>query len=738
MISPDIPPWRSDWAGYSDFIFRKNGSGLELADIDVKGHGGFAVGDSFMAGWKLEFQDAPPCDMNSATKITGKVECTPGRLTLLLERSEDSGTISERYSVTPDGQFIRVDAVYTRAGGKPAMLNFAFFDLENAVPGRDIAQTRFIYPPHAFNFLHGAMTEADARTMNARYIYGNMMSTDKLMLPYAMIYHRDRPQTLALSIVKRDAKNFVGVFGGKTGSLRTRSAILKRLAPGQREDLPTVIISFFTADWQRAMAAQREMMLKEYQWRKVRRTTADLEDMVILWDGMPGVNVETYADLAKWMPEYRKLGINALIAGGRMWYCYFEKDPASGVTGYIPIPVNGEVIPSEKSGGMEGLKILRKACADNQIRLMAWGPVSMSGMDKHADEGKTSPEWFNRKADGSWNKWYSFMIPGNPGNPGWRKFYVGNAVKMLTAYGLQGIWLDSSWQDHRSNELSPTGYFGESNGNVYSLMREIAAAVDRVNPDAVLMGETGGVEAHMALDLVYSAMHGVWPGIPPEEVQNLVIAEDLCRLPGFRHFGQVTMGLGFLPTLKDRDKVELAKKYRDSWIARTFLVSTSECTPVYFGLNWSIGHTLRADRKTLNAESNPELRMAKENAPRNAAWVKLFARLNEIRHANPELRRGRTIFSDTAVSDRRIVHFVRQNDSASSVVLLNADVQSVSFTCRICPRSSLRLEGETVYQIRELVSGRVIDSLSGKMLTEKGIDLTLAPYQGVILKLVRP
>ena len=716
----------------ADFIFVKNGKSVEFANIIPKNDkAAFTLQDSFMGAWTLNFTDAAMITGNSRCRISGSLESSPEKLTLLLEKEYKTGKISERYSITPDSKYIHANAVFTHTGSKAAHLETVSFNLSNVALGGDIKQNRFIYPPHAFNFLHGEMAEADAKTMNSRYIYGNMMSTDKLMLPYAMIYSKKQPLTLAMAITKRDAKNFIGVFGGKSGSLRSRSVISKRMNAGQQEVLPSIIISFEQKDWQGAMASQRDLMLKEYQWKKVRKTTADLSKMVILWDGIPGVNVKTFEDLAKWMPEYRKLGINAMICGGRSWFCYFEKDPSTPA--FIPIPVGGKVIPSIKSGGIEGLKKLRQACADNNIRLMAWGPVSMSGMDKRADEGNTHPEWFNRKADGSWNKWYDFMIPGNPGNEGWRKFYIDNVRNMISNYGLQGLWFDSSWQDHRYNYKSPSGYFGESNGNVNSLLREIAENVQQISPDAVLLGETCGIEAHMALDLVYTAMHGIWPAIPAEDVQDMVIAESLCRLPGFRYLGQVTMGLGFAPFLC-KEKHETAKKYHESWIARTFLVSTSECTPVYFGMNWTIGYVLNDKTQSPDAEKIPEARNARQNIARSANWVALLKRLNEVRAENKELREGDTVFSAIKVSDKRIVNFIRCNSDALSVVMINADVEAVKFTVSAADLTALRLETDIKYQVTELMSGKVIAEMTGAELQKKGIDLTLDAYQGVILK----
>lgn len=87
----------------------------------------------------------------------------------------------------------------------------------------------------------------------------------------------------------------------------------------------------------------------------------------------------------------------------------------------------------------------------------------MAGMDIHAEEAKTKPEYWTYKADGSFNHWYPFIAPANPGHPAWQEFYLDNVQRLLGEYKLDGLWLDSSWQDHQLNYKSQTGCYAENN-----------------------------------------------------------------------------------------------------------------------------------------------------------------------------------------------------------------------------------------------------------------------------------
>ena len=150
-------------------------------------------------------------------------------------------------------------------------------------------------------------------------------------------------------------------------------------------------------------------------------------------------------------------------------------------------------------------------------------------------------------------------------------------------------------------------------------------------------------------------------------------------------------------------------------------------------MNWTIGYALK-DTQSLNDEKIPEARSARENIARSREWVELLKRLNEVRAANIELRQGETIFSAITVSDKRIVNFVRCHEQSLSVILLNAEVEKVDFKVNTADLAALGLESGRKYQITELMSGKVISTMTGDELLKNGIDLSLAAYQGVILK----
>ena len=133
-----------------------------------------------------------------------------------------------------------------------------------------------------------------------------------------------------------------------------------------------------------------------------------------------------------------------MIIGGRTWNCYYDRDPKSGADGFIPIPRDGKIVPSETTGGEPGLKRLVAKADSLGMKLFAWGPTSLAGIDNHSTEAVTKPDWWIYGRDGQLSRWYPSMLPPDANSAGWRQFCISNAGRVIERYGLDGIWLDSS------------------------------------------------------------------------------------------------------------------------------------------------------------------------------------------------------------------------------------------------------------------------------------------------------
>ena len=113
------------------------------------------------------------------------------------------------------------------------------------------------------------------------------------------------------------------------------------------------------------------------------------------------------------------------------------------------------------------------------------------------------PDWFYRDANGtilSHPVWGQRCL--DPAAPGFRQFLIEYAVRCVREWGADGFRVDSSahrggcW--HSPNGLQPH----EHSYAVFTLLRELRAAMRAVNPEAILLAECFGPEQAAICDLV--------------------------------------------------------------------------------------------------------------------------------------------------------------------------------------------------------------------------------------------
>ena len=90
----------------------------------------------------------------------------------------------------------------------------------------------------------------------------------------------------------------------------------------------------------------------------------------------------------------------------------------------------------------------------------------------------------------------------------------------------------------------------------------------------------------------------------------------------------------------------MAEQYKDSWLAKTFLVSTLNRVPVYFGFNWPIGALLAHDKPLSAAkgtENNPKRLKAEQESEKFRKWIAIFKTINRVaqgEYRDPKGRHG--------------------------------------------------------------------------------------------------
>jgi hypothetical protein len=733
--------------GTVEFVFDRQRGGQLVGMTDTRAPGlALAAAGTRLAGqWEFDLEGSPAFGSATATFLAGAYASDRQGATLEI-RSERSGDVrlTQTYALPGAGDYLICRGVLENLTGRPLYLKQYQFTLANLAIGGSLEGNRYAYPPHVFGFLQGDLREATAEFMGKRYIYGHLQETGKLMLPYAMIHHDRLGECIAIASVNPRTVARVGALGGVSGTLTGHFGLFKTLQPSQKEDLGTVYLALHRGDWQQGTLAEKALLMKEAGFRAPPTQPQDLADTVIMSDGIPGVNVSTFDDLGDLLPDYRAAGITTLHIGGMHFFCPSVLDPQKGVEGFIPVPLNGYATPNPQAGGREGLARLVARAHQQGMRLTVWGPFSMSGISVESAEATREPDWWVYDKDGNFSFWYPFIAPANPNSPGWRAFFLDNVRKLVTDYGVDGFWLDSSWLDHSLNYRAADGWYGGPNGAKASLMGEIVDLAKGLNPDVLVMAEGGGAAYMSKVDAAYTQAFGIWPGLSAEEMQTFVLAEELNRLPGVRPFGQICQGIGFFADLQGRPH-EMAVKYKDSWMAKTLLVSTLDRVPIYFGLNWGIGYILHAGnlRFPPGTENNPERLEAERSQQEFAVWFESFKRINRIRAENAEIREGETSFGAFSVSSPSVVHYLRHRRGRSSLVLVNAEPQPQQVTVRVEQAALLGLRPGRHYRVDELMTGTRLARADGRSvwtgaeLLGEGIGVALAGYGGAVLQ-IRP
>ncbi len=722
------------------FRFSKEQGGA-LVEIAPRG---FALltrpGEPLLGRWGLESQQHGGQD--GATFQYEGAACRFERdvVELTLRSSGPGGELLHTYRLGKKATSLVVSASFRNLSPDPDLVKIARFTLDGVALHGSIDGNEYLYPPTWLHFMKGPLRGATTAALDARYVYGGMQPTDKIMLPYAMLWHRASGESLAMAAVHSKAKVFIGARQSEAteegaGLLEGTFALYRTFAPRESHPIGTVYLSAWNGGWQRAMEEEKQLLVREAGFRAPATLPAGVKDLVIVWHGVPGVNIDSFEELGQRFKALSQAGVNAVIVGGKLWNCPASGEGEGTILDYIPVPQEGFVVPAADLGGQEGFRRLIATTHELGMKFFTWGPVSMAGIARQSAEAQTQPEWWIRDAQGAFHDWYTFMVPANPHAQGWRQFVVANVRKIVREYGVDGFWLDSTWQDHQLHHLAPDGWMGGPNGDKLSLLDLIVSAAREENPQCIVMAEGGGAEVMSRVDAAYLQVHGIWPTVPPEGIQEMLVAQELNRLPGVRPFGQIELGLGFYADLKDPQARALAQEHRESWRAKSFMVGTLDRIPVYFGFSSQIDMLSMPEKHPTYSQST------RDELATFGAWFSTFAKLNRVRREHPELVDGETLFDVAEVSAPSVVRYVRRTAQGASLVLLNADHRSQSVVATLRHPEVFSLDSKRRYTVTNLMNDRALTpdatqtSWLGADLIAKGVRLDLEGYEGAILKI---
>lgn len=704
------------------YTFRKDRGGALSAVALVGGPAWHLPGGALEGAWKTEWEDAT--QEQTATPLVGG-EYRPGakEAVLTLHAAAPQGEWRHEIRLGAEGAHLHLCTSWRNTTGQARRVQAFHYVLSGIAIGGAVEGNRYLYPPTWLHYMAGPISEATPEAMEQRYVYGWAQPVEKMMLPYALIHQEPGGGALGLAAVQSTAKGYVGALHeGGAGQLAGRFYTFRQVPAGGELASGEVWLRPERGGKVAAMEGMRALLMAEAGFRAMEGTPKDLKDLVIVWDGVPGFRAKTFDDLAAKLAPLKEAGVSGMIVGGKVWHCPATGQGEGTIFDYIPIPQHGRIEPAPDLGGPEGFRRLIAQAHSLGMKLFTWGPASMAGVARQSPEATAEPDWWIYKEDGSFNDWYHFMAPANPAAPGWRRFFVENVGRLLGEYRFDGVWLDSTWQDHGLNHRSATGWLGEPNGAKLGLVEEIATAARAAHPQALIMAEGAGAELYRRVDVAYLQVHGIWPALAPERMQEFLEAQELCRLPGVRPFGQVELGLGFYGELKDPASRALAQEHAESWVAKTFLVSTLERVPVYFGMNGVI---------------DPPIHNLPALNPTAERWFSVFKRINHLRARHLELREGATRFDLMATAaPASLIHYVRENRAERSYLLLNAG--KAATTARFTFTPAAGLEPRRAYRLRNLMAEPEASApivRTGAEWLREGVSLPLEGYEGAVLKL---
>jgi len=618
----------------------------------------------------------------------------------------------QTYSPWPGAAGIVGEAWLVNGRDENIVVGCASFTLSPISIGGEIVHDEYVYPPGVFQHLRGPVSEATPEAMSSRYIYGCLQQTDKLMLPLAMVCDERARAAVCLACRNDEAVARVGVIGGEAGQLQSRFGIYRTAAPGETVYLGRIGIGLWRAasqstgrpDCTAALSSFRDACQRANLVERPAVPPTFVKNLQIAWIGPFCPPYNTFDDIRARLPEMAAGGINALIVGGRTWYCVNSLQPE--LPDFLPILRNGCYVADDIiSGGDAGLRRLVSEAHRLGMKLFCWGPT-LAGVSLQSPEASAEPDWWIYRADGEFNFWYPTLAPPDASSEGWRRFVVATVERYISYYGLDGCWLDSAWKDHGLNFRSPRGWFGGPNGAKLSLMREIRRHAKALKPDFVIMAESGGAETASVADLWYVRMLGVFPLVPPERMQEVVMTEEACRRDDVRPFGQFQVDPG---PLGNPHPVRRSLLLPDSYKAVLFLNNTLPRVPAYF-----VGDPLAG------LLDEPELGQA-------------VRQMLATRRQCPELINGKVVFDDVRSSAPQLVRFWRDDGRSLCLVIVNCAPETVTALIKLSGPLATRFAAKK--RVRDVLSqaslGPLVVSADRKTVE---LEAVLPGYRGAILR----
>jgi len=319
------------------------------------------------------------------------------------------------------------------------------------------------------------------------------------------------------------------------------------------------------------------------------------------------------------------------------------------------------------------------------------------------------PEWMARDESGNlvsshgWIDTYSF----DWANPAYHDYMLGWALNLVREYGIDGYRVDAPHGKEPNWDRTIPYHASYTSLGVIRLLERLQRGLKEINPQAALLCELYGpiyVKSHdFCYDyLPHHMVHYLAVGkLSPWELGEWLRDHRACLPDG-------AVRVCFTETHDTRDTTDLAMALRGSSVhqAEAALLVLAGFVPMV----WS------GEEEGLK---------------------EFYARLFQVRSANPALMRGDCLYNVVSCEERQVFNLIRRSGEQIIMGLINFSPHKETFPL-VLPTGLLELGERRSYVLLELLSGTEWDEGGRRAWTGQDLRdfvLTLEPYRPYFFEL---
>jgi len=326
-------------------------------------------------------------------------------------------------------------------------------------------------------------------------IYGVGLGKTGMSMQWASIF--DERKDEAFSVIVRDAKIQNKEFRFLEPSIRVRYFPPEILKPGESRTFPETQLMISRGDWKKAALEYRRWFSRFLKPVKHPAWVKKIDGHVGQWVRAPGQPGKVVKGLSNTMDSFKRVpDVFRKLPVGAIEFAFFCRGAmGKKLSGKRYTHTDGDNRIREDLGGPAALRegIRRANHLGFHVTLYVDGYIFPEDSDE-AQKGDAW-DWVIKAKDGSLAVPAGYRrkgwLPMCPGSKGYQDFLARNAARLVRETGADGIRLDSlgayflPCYNPKHKHAHPFTY----NEDLCELLKKVAAAVRRVNPNCLLTTE---------------------------------------------------------------------------------------------------------------------------------------------------------------------------------------------------------------------------------------------------------